>query len=259
MSGRTVKLRFPCMNLIAIKSLACNLPAQKVQLYTVSLYLAGEFFSRKGGFHGQIPQARHFVVSRFRMQRVRNLLAQHLIAAANAPEGRTARNFFADSIFEAAFPQMEQILCGILGTGQQNQIRLTQVFHALHIIKGNIRLCRQTVKVREVGNLRRLDYGDMQISLRLVLFPCFIVKRDGILIINAHILNMRHNAQHWLTGLLFQKIHGRRQQGHIPAELVDDKSFDQSPLVLIQEFQRSYERSQRSTSVDIGNQEHRRI
>ena len=70
---------------------------------------------------------------------------------------------------------------------------------------------------------------------------------------------MRHNAQHWLAGLLLQKIHGRRQQGHIPAELVDDKSFDQSPLVLVQEFQCAYEGSKSSSSVDIGNQEHRRI
>ena len=50
---------------------------------------------------------------------------------------------------------------------------------------------------------------------------------------------MRHDAQHRLARLFFQKVNGRRQQRYIPAEFVDDQPLDEGTLILIQQLKRT--------------------
>lgn len=68
---------------------------------------------------------------------------------------------------------------------------------------------------------------------------------------------MRHDSQHGLTRFLLQKIDSRGQQRYIATEFVDDQTFDEGTLVFIEQLQRTDQRSQRTATIDIRNEQDR--
>ena len=87
----------------------------------------------------------------------------------------------------------------------------------------------------------------------------FLLQGDRVLIVNAEMLEIRHDAEHRLARLLLKKIDGRRHERDIAAKLIDDESFDERALLFIEQLERPDKRGERAPAVDIGNEEHGRL
>ena len=179
-----------------------------------------------------------------------------MVAAAN-PDDRHARfRQRRDFVRESVSFQIEQILRRIFRAGQQNEIRRPQVIALLHETKIHIRLVHQRIEIREIGNLRRLQDRDVQIAHDVILRH--VLQGNGILVIDAELVQIRNDAQDRDARFFFQKIQRRREQRDVAAEFIDDNAADERAFVFIQEHQRPDDGRQRPAAIDIGNQENRR-
>ena len=124
--------------------------------------------------------------------RVAELFAQHLIAAAHAQHRCTGCRKPKHRRFQSAFPQPAQVIHGVLGTGQDDEIRRAQLAGALHIPHAQQRVLFQRDKVGEVGHMRQAQDGDIQ---RFDGAFCFQTIRERILVLDLH-PQIRHHTHY---------------------------------------------------------------
>ena len=208
---------------------------------------------RRGGQQAKAPQGAGGAA--LLPCRVAELFAQHLIAAAHAQHRRTGCRKPEHRRFQSAFPQPAQVVHGVLGAGQDDEIRCTQLAGALHIPHAQQRVLFQRDKVGEVGHMRQAQDGDIQ---RLDRAFCFQTIRERILVLDLH-PQVRHYAQHGQLRFFFQHGKAGPQDLHIAPELVDDEPPDAGTLVGFQQLYGAVQLREYAAPVDIARQQHRRI
>ena len=208
---------------------------------------------RRGGQQAKAPQGAGGAA--LLPCRVAELFAQHLIAAAHAQHRRTGCRKPEHRRFQSAFPQPAQVVHGVLGAGQDDEIRCTQLAGALHIPHAQQRVLFQRDKVGEVGHMRQAQDGDIQ---RLDRSFCIQPVGEGVLVLDLH-PQVRHYAQHGQLRFFFQHGKAGPQDLHIAPELVDDQAPDAGTLVGFQQFHSAVQLGEYAAAVDIARQQHRRI
>lgn len=103
--------------------------------------------------------------------------------------------------------------------------------------------------------MRQSHNGDIQRFYGTFLFQ---PRRERVLVLDIH-FQIRHYAYHRQAGLFFQHRQTRAQDLHIPAEFIDDKSFDPCPLIGFQQFHRTVQLRKHAAPVDIPCQQHRGV
>ena len=115
----------------------------------------------------------------------------------------------------------------------------------------------QGIKVREVGNLRCLHDGDVDIPHHMIAGQ--VLEGNGVLIVDTQLIQVRNDPEHRDSRLFFQERKSRFQKGNIAPELVDYKALHKSPFFRFQKFQCPHDGSQGAAPVDIGDKEYRRM
>ena len=134
------------------------------------------------------------------MERITYHSAEHLIAAAYTKERCTRLHTLPYRSLKPRFTDVDHILCRILRAGQEDKIRRPQFCGGTHIVKRNVRLAGERIKVREVREFRRADDGDPQlVTARSAIPIVLLIERYGILLVNAKLLDVRDNAEHGLA------------------------------------------------------------
>ena len=198
----------------------------------------------------------------FHSFRIRNTLSKHLIAAADTEyEGiRIPFLFFAacqpeNGRLQPGLPQPFQILYGVFRSRQNDRVRPPQLSRPFHIPDRYSFLQRQRLKIRKIGDSRKPDDGNINLSGCRSLVQGF---RQGILLFD---LNIRpgHHAQHLLLTQRFQHGNSRLQDPSVPPEFVDDQPADPVPLLFFQKLYRSVQLGKHSSPVNVPHQEDLRI
>ena len=187
--------------------------------------------------------------------RVAELFTQHLVAAAHAQHRRTGCRKPEHRRFQSAFPQPAQVVHGVLGAGQDDEIRCTQLAGALHIPHAQQRVLFQRDKVGEVGHMRQAQDGDIQ---RFDGAFCFQTIRERILVLDLH-PQIRHHTHYGQVRFFFQHGKAGPQDLHIAPELVDDEPPDAGTLVGFQQLHGAVQLREYAAPVDIARQQHRCI
>ena len=150
----------PHVNLIAREVLARDFFSKEREIRAFRRHLTKPLVCRERRLNRQITESLDFIMRRFRMQRVAYFAPEHLIAPADTEERRPRRYTTANRGLKPRRADMEQILGRILRPGQEDEIGTPQLRGRTHIVKSNIRLVCERVKVREVRQFRRADHGN---------------------------------------------------------------------------------------------------
>ena len=145
------------MNLIAIERQTAQCGENALHLAEFAGHLNGTFLFNKGSFDVQQAHARSnvgFTGSVLFAVRVGNLLAQHLVTAADTEHYGTAVSMLQNSSLHTALAQPFQVAGGIFGTGDNNHIRLAQFAYTGYIAQGYARNQLEYVEVCIVGHTR---------------------------------------------------------------------------------------------------------
>ena len=161
---------------------------------------------------------------------VSDLLAQHLIAAADAQDGCAPGRQLLNGRFQSLLPQPQQVLHGTFGAGENHEIRLAQFSCRLNIADAQSRVMLQGGKIREVGNAGQANHHDVD---GLGCFPPFQPGRQGVLVVQVH-MQIGNYPQHRDLGLFLQHGKAGTQKCRIAPEFVDQQPFDPALFLRLQ-------------------------
>ena len=126
------------------------------------------------------------------MIRIADFFTKHLVTAANADYRSSLFCQLADFLC-IAFPlQIEEVFCSIFASRNDDQVRISKQISLLYKAYIDIRFVIQSVEICEVGNLRSLDYCNMDIPHHVIIRD--FLQGNGVLIINAKFVQIRNNA-----------------------------------------------------------------
>ncbi len=95
--------------------------------------------------------------------RVRDRLAEHLVAAADADERRAGLDARVDGPLESGLAQEEQVLRRVFRAGQDDEVGAAEFRRTAHVGDFDIGLVGERIEIREVRELRQLDDGDVDV------------------------------------------------------------------------------------------------
>ena len=160
-----------------------------------------------------------------------------------------------DCIRKAALPQPVEIAHGVLRPRQDEQIGRAEPVRLVYITYTYRRVLLQRGEVREVGDVRQADDGDVEgAARRLAPQP----RGEAVLIVDID-PEPRHHAENRHTCQRFQLRKSRAQQLHVAAEFVDHRPDHALPLVLAQQGNRPVELGEDAAAVDIPREQNRRV
>lgn len=85
-----------------------------------------------------------------------------------------------------------EVFCSIFASRNDDQVRISKQISLLYKAYIDIRFVIQSVEICEVGNLRSLDYCNMDIPHHVIIRD--FLQGNGVLIINAKFVQIRNNA-----------------------------------------------------------------
>ena len=111
------------------------------------------------------------------------------------------------------------------------------------------------VEVCKIGNPRKTDHRQIQKLYFLIPGKAF---RQTVFIFHLNV-QIRGNANYVDARPFFQHFHTGIENRLVPAELIDDHSFDHRPFLRIQQFNGSNKLGKHTAPVDIPHQKDRRM
>ena len=193
--------------------------------------------------------------SGFHMFRVGESFSQHLIAAANAKDDLSLRSFFQHSSFQAILPHPQQVFHSVLGSRQDDHIRIFQFLYMAHISKRYSRDHFQSIKICEIGDPWHPDHGNVDEAYFLISGKPFC-QAVLILYLQFHIRSHSHYRD---MSPFLQHFHSRIQYGLISPEFIDDHAFHHFLLIRLQEHDGSHQLGENSSPVNITYQKYRSL
>ena len=246
------------VNLVAIKRLTAQCGENALHLAEFAGHLDGTFLFDKGCFDVQQAHARSNVglagAVLFAV-RIGNLLAQHLVTAADTEHYGTAVSMLQNSSLHTALAQPFQVAGGIFSTRNNNHIRLAQLAYTCYIAQGYTRNQLEYVEVCIVGHARNAYNCNIN-QLNLAAAADTLGKAVLILDIN---LQHRQHAYDRYACFFFNHLQAGAQDFYVTAELVDDNTLNHGSFVVLQQHQRAVDGSENATTVNICYQQHRSL
>ena len=194
--------------------------------------LGAAFLRSKDGAGGQQTQpAQGLRTAALAAHGVGQRFAQHLIPAADAEDRGAPRSQLEQGRFQTGLPQPEQVVDGVLGAGQQDQVGCAEGARVLYIPHTEQRVLFQRHEIGEVRDVGQPDDGEVQRLDRFVGIQPF---GERILVLDVH-LQIGHDAQHRQMGLLFQHGKTGAQDLDVAPEFVDDEPLDAGAFVRFQQ------------------------
>ena len=244
------------MDLVAPVSEAGEAAQRTRNRTKAALGLALDLLPVEHRLHGQQAQATDRGNSGgFYLVRVGNPLSQHLVAAADAEDDTAPVLGVQDRRLQAVLPEPLQIGNGALGAGEDDHIRLHQVFRLFDVAQGHIGDPLQGSQVRKVGDPGQLHHGDVDVLPRgAPVEPA----GQAVLIIDIQV-HIGHHSRHGDPAELFQDFNTGLQNGPVSPEFVHHSALDPGPLLLLQQGHRAVELGKNAAPVNVAYQQHGRI
>ena len=187
--------------------------------------------------------------------RILQKASQHLVAPADSHNPAAFSGKPLDSRFQAILPHPEQIRHRIFASGEQKQIRLSQLPRRLYIPDGNSLTAFQHAEIREIRDMGNADDRCVNPSCRCALFQLL---RQAVLFINIQ-SDIRDDSRNRNAALVIQLLQSRIQDGFIPAEFIDHKSFYPGPFFFLQKPDGSQQLGKHTAPVNISHQKYWRV
>ena len=219
-------------------------------------YLGAAFFEGKNRPGGQqLQPAQGLRAAAFGPGGIIQHAAQHLVAAAYAQNRRAAPGQLLHGGFQPALAQPQQIIHGIFGAGQNDEVGHAQFPRGLHIAHAQQGVLLQRHKIGKVGDVRQPHNGNIQRFYGIFLLQTL---REGIFVLDIH-FQVRHHTHDGQAGLFFQHRKAGAQNFYITTEFVDNQAADPRALTRFQQLHRAVQLGKHTAAVDISGQQHRRV
>ena len=151
------------MDLVALVAEAVEAGEQPLHAGERTGGLPLDLFAVEDGVHVQKPQPADLRQARgLHAIRVRDAAAQHLIAAADAEDGRAARGLLADGSLEPRLAEPAEVGDGALGAGQKDHVRRAELADGGDIAQRDVRIALKGRKISKIGDARQADHGQIQ-------------------------------------------------------------------------------------------------
>ncbi len=99
------------------------------------------------------------------MIRIRYILTKHLITSTNS-NNRPATSVMSENLLGmATIMQIIQVIYGVFAPGNDNNICISYFFTIIHIPDVNIRFPFKGVEVCKIGNMRKTNNGNINLSI----------------------------------------------------------------------------------------------
>ncbi len=131
-----------------------------------SVNAGADFFRGEDRLHRQQSHAAHLSAV-LRILRVGDGRSHHLVAAADAEHRDSLTRKTDDPRFQSGLPQPFEVTHGIFGARQDDQIRLPEFADAADVAHAQSGMFLKRVEVREVGNPRQPNDGDVDGFMRV--------------------------------------------------------------------------------------------
>ena len=208
-------------------------------------------------FIWQKAESFDFIIFTFHVKRVTDFFPEHLVAAADADDRYTLFCQLTDFLRIALSLQVQQIFGRILTTRQHDEVRMSDHIPLLYKADIHIRFMIQCIEVGKIRDLRSLHDSDVNISHHVI--ARHILQGYRVLIIDTQFVQVGDDTQDRDACPFFEEGQRRFKQGDIAPELIDDEPFHEGSLILIEQHQRTDDRSKRTAAVNISDKEDRRV
>ena len=121
------------------------------------MHLPGHFFRQHFRHHRKQAQPRHCFNGPFYVVRVADLLAHHLVAAADAQYRGSFAPRAQNGLGNAVAPDFIQVIEGALAARQEKDISLGQFLHVVAIEQMDPRILFQDVEIRKIADVPEQD------------------------------------------------------------------------------------------------------
>ena len=243
------------VNLIAIERQTAQCGEDALHLTEFAGHLDGTFLFDKGCFDVQQAHAESNVSLACAVLfavRVGNLLAQHLITAADTEHYGTAVSMLQNSSLHTALAQPFQVAGGIFGTGDNNHIRLAQLAYTGYIAQGYAGNQLEYVEVCIVGHTRNAYNRNIN---QLNLAAAADTLGEAVLVLDINLQHRQH-AYDRHACFFFNHLQAGAQDFYVTAELVDDNTLNHFSFVILQQHQCAVDGSENTATVNICYQQH---
>jgi len=183
--------------------------------------------------------------------RIQQTLSQHLIAAADAKNAAALQGGFLYARFQAVLSYPQQIRHGIFAAGQEQNIRFSQLLRRIYIPDGNALAALQHAEIRKIGDMRETDNRRIDPFADLSSVKPF---RKAVFVVDIQ-LRVGNHPGYGNTAFVIQLLQSGIQDGFIPPEFIDHKSFNPGPLLFLQKPDGTQQLGKYAAAVDIPHQQ----
>ena len=188
----------------------------------------------------------------FGSERIRDVLPQHLISAADTQNPRAALQRFDQQLFKPAIDEPSQIRDRVFRAGNNDEIR-----RGCHLGPSQILQCHtgdtlKRIEICVIGNVRQTDHTHSECPRH----DSMIFQRYAVLLINAQGFDVRQDTEARPARLFFQELWPAREQPQVASKAIDDESTNTVLLLIIEKGECAHNGSKHAATINIRN-EHR--